>query len=217
MAEEQQKRQIAEKARIKYILQGRYVQQEGWNPNYIEAVDGRKISRVNIIGAVVSKEEGEEINYNSIIIDDGSGKISARVFGEEIKRLKNVNIGDVVLIVGRPREYGGERYILLEIIKKIEDKKWIEVRQKELGKELDVEKEEKAEKDFEEEVSSAEDVVKEESTAEKIIDFVRKTDGGDGVDIEDIVNEFSDEDCVKNLLSEGELFEIRPGRVKVLE
>ena len=51
-----QKRQVAEKIRIKDILGGRYIQEEGWTPNYVETDNGKKVSRVNIIGAVVEKE-----------------------------------------------------------------------------------------------------------------------------------------------------------------
>ena len=35
----QQKRQIAYKVRINDLLGGKYVKEEGWNPNYIESGD----------------------------------------------------------------------------------------------------------------------------------------------------------------------------------
>jgi RPA family protein len=147
-------------------------------------------------------------------LDDGSGSISARVFGEDLAKLAGVNVGDVVLVIGRPREYGSEKYVLLEIIKKVENKKWIDVRRLELGVKREVIVEEKEEETKEE---SIEESVVGESIGDKIIEFVRNNDKGDGVDIQDIVNEFKDEDEVKNLLIEGELFEVKPGRVKVLE
>ncbi|MBW2996134.1 hypothetical protein KY332_02405 [Candidatus Woesearchaeota archaeon] len=211
-----QKRQIAEKVRVKDILSGRYIQEEGWNPNYIELDDSRRISRVNIIGAVVEKEEGQEINYNSIVLDDGSGTISVRVFGEDMGKLAGISVGDVVLIIGRPREYGNEKYLLLEIIKKVENKKWIDVRRLELGVKKETVVEEKKEIENVKEEAVEETVIS-ESVGDKIIEFVRNNDKGDGVDIQEIVNEFKDEKEVKNLLSEGELFEVKPGRVKVLE
>jgi len=215
MADEQnQKRQIAQKVRIKEILQGTYVQEEGWMPNNIES-NGRKISRVNIIGVVVAKEGG-----NRIIIEDGTGKISARFFEDEGSKLSNVDIGNVVLVIGRPREYGNERYILLEIIKKIQDKRWIEVRNLEL-KDVKIENDEVVEK-VEEPVSVNEDFVEEESIGEerihdKVIKYIKDHDNGEGVDYEEVLSFCDDEKTIKFLLSEGELFEIRPGRVKVLE
>jgi RPA family protein len=222
MAEsDSQKRQIACKVRIKEIINGRFVQEEGWTPNYVETDDGRKVSRANIIGAVVAKEENGDINYNSIVVEDGTGKISLRAFKEDAKKLKDAKIGDVVLVIGRPREYGSERYILLEIIKIINDRKWIDVRRLEIEKsrQNNLEKEEaKSIEDAEEEVVGEEIVEKkEEAIHDKIIDYVRKLDKGNGVDFEDILKEFKNEDAIKSLLSEGELFEIRPGRVKVLE
>ena len=71
MAEEkeQQKRQVACKTRVSEILGGRYVKEEGWMPNYIETTSRKKISRINIIGVVVSSEEDSETGYNSIVID----------------------------------------------------------------------------------------------------------------------------------------------------
>ncbi|MBR9692064.1 hypothetical protein GOV06_04730 [Candidatus Woesearchaeota archaeon] len=220
---ESQKRQIACKVRIKKILSGKYIKEEGWTPNYVETDSGKKISRVNIIGIVVSNQEDSEIGYNSIVIDDGTGKISIRVFEDEADKLKGIEIGDVVLIIGRPREYGTERYLLLEIIKKIEDKRWIEIRKKELGKEDEVVGEEKIEEagivQKEENIKETveESVVEEASIGDKIIDYIRENDDGAGVDIEEIIKKYNDENAVKELLSEGELFEVRPGRVKVLE
>ena len=215
---ERQKRQIACKARVKEILSGRYVKEDGWMPNYVETVDGRKISRINIIGAVVASEEEKEIGYNSIVIDDGTGKVSVRVFGDDADKLKGIGVGDVVLIIGRPREYGAERYVLLEIIKKIDDKKWIDVRKLELGATAIDKVEEKPEEELKEEAIEEGVVGGEEMTAgDKIVDYIRKVDKGDGVDIEEVLKEFGDENAIKTLLSEGELFEVKPGRIKVLE
>ena len=208
--EEQQKRQIACKVRIKEILSGRYIKEDGWMPNYVETSDGRRISRVNIIGAIVARQEDGEVGYNSIVIDDGTGKISVRVFGDDADKLKDSEVGDIILVIGRPREYGSERYVLLEIVKKIDNKKWIDVRNLEIGAmKKTVVEEPKTEKIVEE--------VVEETLSDKIIDFVKMSDKGDGVEIEDVVKEFNDESAIKNLLSEGELFEIKPGRIKVLE
>ena len=58
---------------------------------------------------------------------------------------------------------------------------------------------------------------KETSVSDKIIEFVRDQDRGEGVETEEVVKKFQDEDAIKTLLSEGELFEVKPGRIKVLE
>ncbi|MBW2979928.1 hypothetical protein KY360_00745 [Candidatus Woesearchaeota archaeon] len=202
MEKQQQKRQVAYKVRIKDILDGDYVKEEGWMPNYIRLIDGAKVSRVNIIGTIVLKTD--EQNYKSILIDDGSGKLPVRSF-EKYEFFDGVGIGDVVLIIGRPREFG-EKYIVPEIIKKINDQAWIEVRKAELKK-PDIEvSEEKA------------DVAV--SPADKIFSLIKEADNGAGVDVEDIIkksNISEAEKIIRTLLEEGEIFELKPGIVKVLE
>ena len=121
------KRQIAYKVKISDLITGHYVKEEGWEPNYVVTKKGN-ISRANIIGVIVlTSSEG---SAPSITIDDGSGQIIVRNF-ENPKIFENLNLGDPVLIIGRPRDFNGI-YIIPEIIKKIENKKWLDVRKKEL-------------------------------------------------------------------------------------
>ena len=52
-----------------------------------------------------------------------------------------------------------------------------------------------------------------------IIEIIEQKDSGDGVGVDEIILESGIENCEKiinNLLEEGEIFEIRPGTVKVL-
>ena len=111
----------------------------------------------------------------------------------------------------------------IEIAKKIEDSGWIEVRNLELGKPIERVEQSVPEGSPPVETASVEedivveDVVSEETISDKIIDYIKKQDSGDGVDFDDIANAVGDGDAIKNLLTEGELFEIRPGRLKVLE
>ena len=66
--QESQRRQIAYKVKIGDLINGRYVREEGWQPNYIVIGDGRQVSRVNMIGIVVLKPAEESNNYQIIII-----------------------------------------------------------------------------------------------------------------------------------------------------
>ena len=118
------KRQTAYKCSVRMIIDGNYIQKPGWDPNYIQ-VNGLHISRANVLAVVLEKEG------NSITIDDGTGQIRVVFFNEQNK-LDSVNIGDVVLIIGRPREYDKKRFLVPEIIKVIDDKKWIDYRKLEL-------------------------------------------------------------------------------------
>jgi RPA family protein len=209
MPPENQKRQIAYKVRIKEIINGKYVKEEGWQPNYIITQDNKQISRINLIGTVVSTPADEEINYQSITLDDGTGRISARVF-EQNNFFNNINIGDVVLVIARPREYNNQIYLLPEILKKMQDKGWIKVRELELKKQP---------KNIEEEEPKKEEIIEDiqESIPNRIINLIKEKDKGDGVDFEEILKEINNEETIKELLKKGELFEVRPGRLKVLE
>lgn len=206
---ESQKRQIAYKVRIKDILDGRYVKEEGWQPNYIVTEDNREVSRVNLMGIIVEKQF--EFDRAIAIIDDGSGKITIRTFNDI--NLDNLEIGDILLVIGRPREYNNEKYIMPEILRKIKNKKWIDFRKKELEKELrEVKEEEKIEKEVKEE--------RIESPSEKIFNLIKKLDSGDGVNFDEVINKVNIENAEKiinNLLIEGEIFQNKPGKLKVLE
>ncbi len=209
-----QKRQVAYKIRIKDILNGSYVKEEGWQPNYIE-VNGNKVSRVNLIGIVVLKSD-----QNNMVLDDGSGRVPLRVF-ENNGFFEKVDVGDIVLLIGRPREFGSEKYVMPEIIKKIEDSGWANVRKKEL-KLNDVvinEVEEKAEevKGVVEEVEGADDP---ETNSDKIFNFIKESDKGEGVNTEDVLGNIKEEGAegmINKLLERGEIFEVSPGKLKVLE
>ena len=99
------------KIRISDILDSKYKKTEGFNPNYLE-VNGKKVSRINIMGVVVQKSETN--NYKTLTIDDGTGKISARNFENNLV-LDNVGVGKVVIIIGRPREFSSENIYLLRL------------------------------------------------------------------------------------------------------
>jgi len=205
-----QKRQIAFKVRIKEIINGKYIKEEGWQPNYIITNNNTQISRINLIGTVVSTPADEEVNYQSITLDDGTGRISVRIF-EQNNLFNNINIGEVILVIARPREYNNQIYLLPEILKKIEDKGWIKVRELELKQESKIEN--KKTEETKEEI--IEDI--QESILDKIINFIKEKDSGDGVDFEEVLKQIDEEEAIKELLKKGELFEIRPGILKVLE
>ncbi|MBW3000227.1 hypothetical protein KY339_06160 [Candidatus Woesearchaeota archaeon] len=212
----QQKRQTAFKARIADLISGEYVVKDGWEPNYI-LTKGLAISRSNIIGIVVSKSDSEDLNYQSIMLDDGSGRITIRNF-EPKNKITDVSVGDIINVIGRPREYGREIYIVPEIVKKIADKKWLEVRKLELQKQ---DSGHKPEDDAKQESPPVEEKVTEiDDVTQNLLEAVRQADVGEGADIEEVIQKSGIENAEKlinRLLMEGDLFEIKPGRIKVLE
>lgn len=231
--EQKIKRETAKYVEIIDIKNSNYIKQEGWNPNYLDCEYGR-VSRINIIGTVITKEP------QKIVIDDSTASIEIRSF-EEIKA-DDIKVGDNINIIGRPREFNDEIYILPEIVKKINDENFIEYRKEELKlrtKVKDIEKkinvkpsipdisEEKeqginqtnvAESKIEEEVVKA----NEDETVgdyKSLINKIEEMDSGDGVYVDDVISNVKITDCekkIKKLLENGDIFEVKAGKVKVL-
>ncbi|MEA2037720.1 MAG: OB-fold nucleic acid binding domain-containing protein [Nanoarchaeota archaeon] len=214
--EKSQKRQVAYEVKINEIIKGSYVKEEGeWSPNYIE-IGNKKISRVNLMAAIVDKQNQENTKYQNLIIDDGSGRISIRSF-EENNNFDSVGIGDIVLIIGRPREYLNEKYIVSEILRKIDNPKWVELRKLKLGS-VEQPKEEETSVEVNEEEVKEEPI--EDDTDAKILSLIKECDNGEGADTQDIIkksNVEEAEEIVTKLLEQGEVFEIKPGKLKILE
>ncbi|MBI2139147.1 hypothetical protein HYU13_06150 [Candidatus Woesearchaeota archaeon] len=203
-----QKRQVAFKMLIGDIALGEYIREEGeWMPNYISR-GSRKISRVNIMGIVVTKEVQENGVAQNIVMDDSSGRIAIRTFGENVG-FDDIKAGDGVLVIGRPREYLNERYIVAEIIKKIPDLCWIELRKKEMGPSAIPELPPWEMPEF---ADAPKDTIL------KVYEFIRSNDKGEGIDAQKVLEGLGLEEdtTIQRMLAEGEIFEIRPGKLKVM-
>ncbi len=190
-------RETAYKVRIKTVLENPYIKQEGWDPNYIE-YQGHKISRVNIIGIITSKEN------NSFLFDDGTGSITLRTFNNVNV---DVEVGKIYLVVARPREYEGSRYLVPEIARPLDDPTWVELREKELFK--------PGVKEVKKEEQKVEEKPEQKNT--DILDLIAKLDTGSGASVESIAKEAGNCDhAIKLLIEQGDIFEIKPGVVKIL-
>jgi RPA family protein len=219
-------RQTAKICSVQDLLSGTYVVQEGWKPNYVQT-SLRKISRVNIMGFVVDKQ-----TPNQFVLDDGTGSINIIDFSSS-PALQHIAIGDPALVVGRPRKSEEELFIAAEIIATKQLKKepvWLHYRKQQLehvsadvvDESFVTESEETSAQnssaDKKEKISL---VIQEfpELSGDAVFDFVKAKDSGDGCEIELIIKEFGQEadDLVLTLISMGELYEIKPGRLKVLE
>ena len=207
---EEKKRQIAYKIWISNILNDKFVKQEGWDPNFIE-VNGYKVARVNIIANVIGKYQAD--NYSSIVLDDGSSAIRVKAWGDDIKKLESVNIGDIILIIARPKEFNNERYLIPEVVKKIKDPNWELLRKIELLKEFG-----KLEIN---EIKHEEENPIILGAKQKILSIIEKHDKGEGVKMEDLVyiSSMNEDDVlktIKELLQWGEVYENKPNHVKVI-
>ena len=215
------------------------MKEEGWTPNYILTDDGRRASRVNIICTVISKDDSPE--NKSIVVDDGSANIQVRTF-EDTDPFLGLELGNMIMLVGRPREYGTQRYVIPEIIKKINDPKVIQIRQKELEllslklpklsvKALAPQPVNSQPKTAEPETSdysgdeavmddeTGEDKERELTPSEKLCALIKEMDKGDGVYIQELIEKSTienTENLITELISAGDIFEVRAGCVKVL-
>ncbi|MGV8150481.1 MAG: hypothetical protein ACP5NV_02010 [Candidatus Woesearchaeota archaeon] len=202
------KRQTAFKCNINDLNKGIFVKKQGWESSYV-VTDYGDFSRVNIIAVVVLKEEG------AITLDDRTGQIQARVF-DKTELISDINIGDLVLIIARPREYNAQKYLTIDLVKKIKNPGWIGYRKKELQliqKIRDVSN-----------IDTSKDAAVVESTStmnskEKIISLIKELDGGEGANIDDIIT-FSKirnaEDIIQDFILRGEVFEYKPGKIKLM-
>ncbi|MFH1510864.1 MAG: hypothetical protein ABIF10_04170 [Candidatus Woesearchaeota archaeon] len=177
------KRQVAYKLRIADLLRGEYVRRDGLQPNVL-VLDKQEVSRVNVIATVVASEE------DVAILDDGTARISVRSVLPFV-------VGDIVLVIARLREFDNERYLFPEIVRKVVDPKWIELR----SLELRAAKEDKG------------------SNREDVCSVIRRLDSGDGAEYQMVVEALGSgsESAIESLLRQGEIFEVRPGRLKVLD
>lgn len=213
--EQRKERQTAVKKQVRSIINGKFVKNEGWEASYVETTDGKKISRVNLIGIITQRSIDGQQSYT---LDDGTGSIQLIVYNDNTKK-EDLNVGDTALVIGTVREFGNSRLIIPESMKKI-DPKWGLVRRKERSLELpepepkQESKEEKIDlKDFEEEIIT-------DNPEQRIIDMIRQLDTGNGADIDEVILKSNIADAERrltNLLATGEIFEITPGRIKLLE
>lgn len=209
---ELKKRETAYKLRIGDILKANQIFEEAEGTNkrlqFVELGD-KKILRVNIIANVIDKFESEgERKFASITLDDGSGQIRARVFGEDIIKFQETSQGDTLIIIGLLRSYNQEIYILPELIKKA-DPKYLLIRKLEI------------EKSFPKPITS-EQKTKVKALRDEIIEKIKTAEIKEGIDKEEIILTLKNSrpelitQELQKLLEEGIIYEPRPGKVRYL-
>ncbi len=207
---DQFKRNIAFKKRIGDLLIGKTIM-EGDRFSFLELGD-KKIIRVNVIGNIIEVFENENSEtgkkYVFLKIDDGSGQISLKIFGDDVLKFKDLNQGDTVIVIGLLRNYNNELYIAPEIIRK-SDPKYLLVRK------LEVEKQKSKGKDI---------LGKEQITAvkDKILGTIKNAEVEGGIERDKLImtlQEISPEIInqeIQKFIEEGIVFEPYPGKVRYL-
>jgi RPA family protein len=223
---EYKKREIAYKLKIGEILAGTPIvedipQEASPNPN--ETVSGavkerfrflelgdKKIIRVNIIANIVDKYSSDgEKKYATVTIDDATGQIRLKVFGEDIDMFTDLAQGDTIVTIGVLRSYNGEIYLLPEIVKKT-DPKYLLIRKLEIeGKPSKIQPT----------INSQSQPL---SVREQIINLIKAGEDSGGTGTEDIIlkiksvsPEIVNSEIIK-LIEDGTIYEPRPGKVRYL-
>ena len=208
MPEEQKfKRNIAYKLRIGNVLLGKPILDNS-RFTFLELGD-KRIVRLNIIGNIVDRYESQgDTNWISLTLDDGSGQIKLKVFGDFVEKFKDIHQGTTVVVIGVLRHWNDELYISPEIIRET-DLRYLLLRKLETEKAR---------------VSASDPLQKEQVTAVKdeIIDLIKAEEENGGIEVDKIIMKLQSvspeiiNQEIQKLLEEGIAFEPRPGKIRYL-
>ncbi len=203
MADQEFKRNIAFKMRIGDLLVGKPLI-DGDRFRALELGD-KQVVRVNVIANIIDKyvQEGEK-KYAVITLDDASGQLKAKAFGDDTVKLEGFSQGDTVMVIGLLRSWNNEVYLTPEIIKKKEPA-FLLIRK------LEVEK-------TKPKMLEKSELVQ---LRDSILASVKENEANGGVDIDKmILNLKAAPDVInleiKKLLEEGMVYEPRPGKLRYL-
>lgn len=222
MPEQQFKRNTAFKLRVGDILIGKPIMSSvsGTERFSFLELGNKKIVRVNIIGNIVDKykssgagESGGENKprkYVFFTLDDGSGQIRLKVFGDDYEKFKDFYQGQTVVVIGNLRNWNNETYISPEIIREM-DTKYLLLRKLETEKEKAL-------------AFDTASVKKEQVMAikDKILELIKSAESNGGIETDDIIQKFVEvsptliQQEIQKLLEEGIAFEPRPGKIRYL-
>ncbi|MBS3091026.1 OB-fold nucleic acid binding domain-containing protein [Candidatus Pacearchaeota archaeon] len=204
MAEQQFKRNVAFKLRIGSILSGKPIV-DADRLRFLE-IEEKQIARVNVIANIIDKyvQDSDEKKYATITLDDATGNIKVKSFGDDIHKFLDLNQGDTILVIGMVRMWNNEIYITPEIIKKKEPS-FLLVRKLEL----------------EADMPKSLDKTKLTELKDKLTNMIKEAEKDSGIDVEKIILELKEppeiiNKEIKKLLEDGLIYEPRPSRLRWL-
>lgn len=207
MPEEQFKRHIAFKLRIGDLLIGKPIFDEE-RFSFLE-LGNKKIIRVNVMGNIVEKYDSErETKFSTITLDDGSGQIKLKLFGEDTEKFGDISQGQTILVIGVLRHWNNELYISPEIVRE-QDPKYLLVRKMETEKDKS---------------KNYETIAKEQVVAikDRILGAIKNSENEGGIETDKLIMNLNNispviiNQEIQKLLEEGIVFEPRPGKVRYL-
>ena len=197
------KRNVAFQVRIGELSDGKQIL-DGERFHHL-ALQDKQIVRVNIIANVVDKfiAEGER-PYGTLTMDDATGQVRLKAFGEDLSKIQDFNLGDTLLVIGLLRTWNDELYVTPEIIRK-KDPQYLLVRK------------------MERESSMPAQLNSEERTELKdtMLSKIKEAEAEEGIDVEKIILDLKEtpetiNKEIKTLLEEGLIYEPRPGKLRYL-
>ena len=223
------KRNTAYKLWLSQLASSKYVKQNvEFESSYID-IEGKKVSRVNIIATIISKFVSEDGNYIALTLDDGSSQIRIKAWGEDCNAIKSIEPGMLVLSIGKVKEYNNELYIIPEIVKPLEDLNWEIARKLELLKEYGFVKAAEANFNVVEENKDNKESYREEKIENNVsndarnivLNIINKINGNDGASINEItrLSGFGQEETnaiIDELVRDGEIYKSRVGVVNLV-
>ncbi len=209
---EDYQRNTAYKLRIGDLLRGKQIFEESEAPNprfNLIELGNKEIRKVNIIANIIDKFESEgERKFASITLDDGSGQIRARLFGEEVQKFKELTQGDTLLIIGFLKSFNQELYLLPDIIRKV-NPKYLLIRKLEIEKSFPEQKTPEQKQEI-------------KALRDEIIEMIKNAETNEGIDKDKIIMKLKNsqpeiiQQEIQKLLEEGIIYEPKPGRVRYL-
>jgi uncharacterized protein len=197
------KRNVAYKFRIGQILSGSPILENERLKHVL--INQKQTVRVNIIANIIDKyiQDGEK-KFASITLDDASGQIKIKTFGDDISQFEKLEQGNTVLCIGLLRSWNNEVYITPEIIKPLSPS-YLLIR--------------KLESDLNKPQS-----LSSEKTAElkdKILEMIKSAEKEEGIFIDKIIMDTHESpelinNEIKKLLENGLIYEPRPGKLRYL-
>ena len=206
MPEKDFKRNIAYKFRIGELLIGKPVMNEE-RFSFLELGD-KKIVRVNIIGNIVDKYDSQgETKFLSLTLDDGSGQIKLKAFGEDLNKFSKIGQGQTVVVIGVLRHWSNELYVYPEVIRE-QDTRYLLIRKLEIEKARSV--------------SSPIQKTQIIAIKDRLLEAIKKAEENGGIEKDNLIMNLRDispqiiNQETQKLLEEGIIFEPRPGKVRWL-
>lgn len=203
MPEEQFKRHIAYKYRIGDVLAGKTI----FDADHFrfQEITEKQVVRVNIIANVIEKfVQDQDKKFASVTLDDASGQIKLKTFGDDINKFQNVSQGDTIQVVGLLRSWNNEIYISPEIIKS-RTPEYLLLRKLE----TDLERPKPIDK------------AQASELRDQILEILKKQEDNGGADVEALITDLKQSPQIinseiKKLLEEGIAYEPRPGKLRYL-